>query len=202
MLGFAVLDCQPKTARAAVWLTSRIGPTSVSHTNAVVVDLAEDASGLQKVHSLTRDRATILTSGSSADGLPLTVRIGSIGDIERWDAACLPHRQRINDAVSTYAKQARSPNLIRPFGTGKLLDHEQASEDSPGARALQTATYLARVWTRWLQTEEERQRRTVNPKTETSPWMMPDGLDDLAIVEVPAEITDFVDAQPREPFSA
>ena len=62
MLGFAIVDRQPKASATAVSLTGREG-SRVGHTNAVVI-AHDDERYDYKVWALTADRAVVHTNGT------------------------------------------------------------------------------------------------------------------------------------------
>ena len=73
MRSVAIVDHRDGTT-IAVWITTRVSSLSVSNVNAVVVNTVSDPDAIEKVRLLTRDRAVLLTEGSSADGLPVEGR--------------------------------------------------------------------------------------------------------------------------------
>lgn len=70
MRGIATIDRQPGSDEIAVWVTSRT-ELQAGHSNAVVINTASDPQAMEKVRSLTRCSAVLLTEGSTAEGLPL-----------------------------------------------------------------------------------------------------------------------------------
>ena len=73
------------------------------------------------------------------------------------------------------------------FPTSPTPDDFRPEADTPSARALATANFLSRAWTRWLQTDEERRRRTAHPRTGETPWIMPEAMNTPALEPFPAE---------------
>lgn len=172
MLGFAIVDWQPSAKAVAIWLTTHVGGTAVQHTNAVVID-RDDERFDEKIHALTADRAVILTGGSNADGrFQHAVGVEILDDLIAETAT---RQQLIQKAVTDYMAKTKNKNLVvpdfrspptRPVGTPPELQ----------LRALAAANYVADVWSGWLATEEQRTRRAADPRTGSSPWIMPEGL--------------------------
>jgi hypothetical protein len=63
-------------------------------------------------------------------------------------------------------------------------------------RALNAANYVRDAWSAWLLTDEQRMRRTINPRTGTTPWIMPDELGSPTLAEFPPEFTQLVKPEP------
>jgi hypothetical protein len=87
--------------------------------------------------------------------------------------------------VSDYRQKSRSKLVEPTFPAIPLFADLPAPAEKPGAAALVLASYLARAWTAWLKSDLERQRRTVQPKTGNTPWIMPAELNEPAIVALP-----------------
>ena len=203
MLGFAVVDHKAGSGIAALWLTSRLAANRADHTNAVKIDLETDEDALRKVHALTRDRLVVLTDGSAAEGLPITSNTLSVDDVGLLVSETVDHQSRIIEAIDAYAKRTKSSNLVRPafnkpISAGSFIP----SEDAATHRAFQTANYVARAWTEWLTTDDERRKRAENPRTKKSPWIMPEDMSSNVIAEFPAEFIGRFVPQPLEVFSA
>jgi len=203
MLGFAVLDHRPNGDVAAVWLTSRISATRADHTNAVKVDLdAEDA--LVKIHALTRDRLVVLTGGSTFDGLPIRSNPLTVDDLNSLTSEIKIRRRQIVEAVDAYAKKTKNRNLVRPAFKDLLLPDSFVApeEEASTQRAFQLANFVARTWSDWLDADDERRKRSINPRTKKSPWIMPEHLSDSVIEEFPAALQERFVPEPVEVFSA
>jgi hypothetical protein len=169
----------------------------VSHTNAVVLNAANDPGALEKVRSLTRCCAVLLTDGSVPDGLPVEGEPLTSADIDAMVAATEEHQQAILEAVADYKRRTRSKTLIGPtFPTSPQASDFQPAQDTASQRAFMTANYLGKVWSRWLVTDEERRRRTARPKTGETPWIMPEGLNDPEVAVFPAAFAARVHEQP------
>jgi len=172
MLGFAIVDWRPSAKAVAVWLTTHVGGTAVQHTNAVVID-RDDERFDEKVRALTADRAVILTDGTPAEGaFEHAVGVGVLDDLVAETTA---RQQLIEKAITAYMARAKNKNLVIPDFRSPPTQPSQMPT-APELRALVTANYVAEVWSAWLATEEQRVRRTVDPRTGASPWIMPEGL--------------------------
>jgi hypothetical protein len=204
MLGFAVVDFRLKSDVVAVWLTSRITATRADHTNAVTVELEEDENALQKVHALTRDRLVVMTDGSTSAGLPIGADTLTVADISSLSSEIEAHRQRIVEAIDSYAKKTKNRSLVRPTFTDIVLPDSVVApgEESPTQRAFQLANFVSRTWTDWLVTDDERRRRSTNPRTKKSPWIMPEHLSSSVIDELPANFRERFVPNPVEALNA
>lgn len=186
MLGIATIDRQIGSGMAAVWVTKRLDPLRPDHTNAVVINLAEDPQGLDKVLWLTRTCAVLRTEGSDLDGLDLTGETLKTSDIDDMVSATRDHQQDILDAFTAFKRRPGQANLRLPV----FLPCPSASDfvpsvNTPAQRALMAANYVRAAWRGWLKAEEERRSRTAHPRTGKSPWVMPEGLDSPTVAPVP-----------------
>ena len=191
MLGFAIVDRRPNAASTAVWLTSREG-TRVIHTNAVVIpddDERHDA----KVRALTADRAVVLTSGT----MPPVEFVHALGVSEFDDmiGETAAHQRRISQAVADYMARMRTRNLVMPHFPAPP-EMVAAKHDEPAFRALSVANYVASVWMAWLASEEQRVRRTTDPRSGASPWIMPEELGSPILEVFPLEFAARVKPEP------
>jgi hypothetical protein len=193
MLGFAIVDRQPAATATAVWLTSHIGGSRVNHTNAVVIahdDERHDA----KVRALTIDRAVVLTGGT-APPLPFMHALG----VDAFDVLVdetSAHQQLITDAVTDYAARTRSQNLVMPDFRKERPRLTMDERNEPAYRALSVANYVARAWEAWLATDEQRVRRTINPRTKAPPWIMPKELGDPMLAVFPPKFAELARPEP------
>jgi len=190
LLGFAIIDRQVGTDVTAVWLTTRVDDEQVGHTNAVCI-VDTDPEREKKLRSLIADRAVILTTGSEPP-LPLAapLEVTAIDELLQETSA---HQQRIREAVS---KSPRGKGLVQPtFPSAPSAPNTSELRDA-AQRALITANYLARVWTAWLAAEEQRRRRTIDPRTQTSPWLMPEDMNSPHIAEFPFGFSQRVRPEP------
>jgi hypothetical protein len=181
MLGFAIVDNQPAETETAVWLTSHIDGSSVNHTNAVVIthdDERHDA----KVWALTRDRVVVLTNGTKPP-IPFE-HVLSLQALDELLDETSAHQQLIADAVAAYAMRTKKRNVTVPeFSSAPTFTIDD--RDEPAYRALSVANYVAKVWSAWLATEEQRLRRTTEPRTGKTPWIMPEDLNSPLIANFP-----------------
>lgn len=203
VLSFAVVD-NVDWPIVATWIVSRVTPTEAASVNAVVLDTQADPRADQKLRALTRGRAAVLTAGSARAGLPLTGDVLSVMDLARLAAATEAQQERVLEAVRAFAlrpnpktgKVPKAPRkiVLPEFPTSPRESDFSPQEGTPPGRALAAANYLARVWSIWLQTEEDRRRRAFNSRGE--PWMMPDHLADPEIAELPREFAETLSFQP------
>ena len=181
MLGFAIVDNQPAANATAVWLTCHLDGSQVSHTNAVVI-MHDDERHDAKVRALTRDRAVVLTNGTKPP-IPFDHAL----NVEAFDGLIdetSAHQRLIADAVAAYAARTKSPNLVMPeFSSAPNFTIDD--RDEPAYRALSVANYVAQVWSAWLATEMQRVRRTTDPRTGKTPWIMPDALGSPLLADFP-----------------
>lgn len=185
MLGFAVIDSHPDGNEMAIWLTTRHAAL-VDHTNAVVV--ARDAERrTETCASMTADRIVLLTPGTTleTDPAPMT-----FDDLRLFEQATEDLYDQVADAIAAYGKKTRNKSLVTPPRPQPCGYTEPAEDTAPG-RALATANYLARLWQNWLTVEEERRRRTVSPRTEATPWIMPPDLNSATTAELPDAVAAF-----------
>jgi hypothetical protein len=195
--GIATIDHRPGSDIVVVWLTKRTEQLRADHTNAVSVDLASDPDAIEKLRSLTRSCTVLITDGSAIDGLPIDGEPLTTSDIDALVAATKAHQASILEAVKSFKRQTRSSSLKDPaFPPNPEATDFRTDDDRPSQRALSTANYAARAWTAWLQTEEERRRRTARPRTGETPWMMPDGLDSPDVSPLPAALSSRFNTQP------
>lgn len=193
MLGFAVVDRQPKAKATAIWLISREG-SRVIPTNAVVIS-HDDERYDDKVWALTADRAVVLTSGTTPPrefehAFGVDVFDGFIDEIAA-------RQQLIEDTVAAYAARTKNKNLVIPeFPRAHPKLAKVSARDEPQHRALAVANYIAAVWSAWLATDEQRVRRAINPRTGTTPWIMPEELGSAELAEFPAEFGQLVKPEP------
>jgi hypothetical protein len=170
MLGFAVVDHQAGSGVVAVWLTGRLAANRAENQNAVKIELDADEDALKKVHALTRDRLVVLTDESTSQGLPITSSTLTVEDLTSLVSETASQQNRIIEAIDAYAKKTKNKNLVRPtFDKPISLDAFVPAEDTATQRAFQTANYVSSVWTQWLTTDDERRKRSENPRTKKSP---------------------------------
>lgn len=192
MLGFAVVDRQPAAEQTAVWLTTQVGGTTVQHTNAVVLD-HDDEKYEKKVHALTAGRVVVLTKGTRSGRLfRNAVGVGALDDLVSETAT---RRELVEKAITKYAAKTKNKNLVVPdYPSPPKPPAEQP--DEPQLRSLACANYVAAVWSGWLLTEEQRLRRTTDPRTGKAPWIMPKDLADPERAEFPPAFAKRVEPEP------
>jgi len=201
---FAVIDNQPGSSTIATWIVRRMAPLAVQNINAVVVDKLSDPHAMRKVRLLTRDRAVLPTACSTPEGLPIDGDPLTFADIAALISETEQHQKLILAAVEAHAwrpspKTGRVPSARRSivppnFPESPVIEVFRASEDTSVGRALAAANLLCRAWSVWLQTDDERCRRTVTAGGK--PSMMPDGLNDPDIRVLPAQFAARMRLQP------
>lgn len=191
LLGFAILDSQQSSDETAVWLTCRDG-SRVGHTNAVVIG-RDDEHHDYKVWSLTAGRAVVLTAGTTPPlAFQHTLSLDAFDGLVRETS---DHQKSIAAAVADYARRGKNPNLVIPtFAKAPQLAMD--SRDQPAYRALSVANYVASVWAAWLGADEQRLRRSVDPRTGETPWIMPEELGSTVLAEFPQGFAQLVHAEP------
>lgn len=186
MRGIAIIDRQPGSDTIAVWITSR-DALQAHNVNAVVIDAATDRGAVEKVRSLTRCCAVLITEGTVLDGLPVEGEPLQPADIAVLVEATQEHQQSILDAIAAFKRRGGSKAHKNPtFPPSPDPANFVPAEDTPSQRAFTTANYVGRAWTAWLRTDEERRRRTARSKTGETPWIMPDDLDQPRVADFPA----------------
>jgi hypothetical protein len=164
----------------------------VGHTNAVVIRHGDERHD-DKIWNLTADRAVVLTEGTSPP-LPFQHALA----VDAFDGlvhATSEHQESIAAAVADYAARSKNRNLVIPTFS-KAPPLKMDSRDEPAYRALSVANYVAGVWAAWLGADEQRVRRTIDPRTGKSPWIMPEALGSPVLAEFPQEFARLVHAEP------
>lgn len=168
MLGFATVDSREKDV-LVVWLTSQVEPTRAEHTNAVSIK-QDDPGCWEKFDALTGNRTVVLTRGSVAP--PSLAHAVPTDLIEGFAEETHLRQDGIRRAVRDWRTQLVEPTLpVLPSS-----DDYELEAEAPVRRTLETANYLARVWSAWLETEAQRVRKSVDPRTGKPPWIMPEEL--------------------------
>jgi hypothetical protein len=191
MLGFAIIDRQPSATTTAVWLTTRLGPTLVRNTNAVVIH-DDDPDYDEQMWSLTADRSVVFTKNSETTldfeyGNPVDV----FDDLIEQTAA---QQERIRAAVEDYATRKQAKLVSPKFLPAPVLLPPR--ENDARYRALAVADFVGQVWTAWLYTEDQRHHRTVAPKTGATPWIMPEELNSPTLAVFPPGFADRMQPEP------
>jgi hypothetical protein len=146
-----------------------------------------------RVWNLTAGRAVVLTNGTTP---PLTFQHAvGVDAFDRLIDETSAHQRLIADAVADYAARTKNRNLATPEfpRAPKFIVDER---DEPEFRALSVANYVAKVWSQWLATDDQRVRRTINPRTGTTPWIMPDELGNPVLAEFPPKFGQLVQPEP------
>jgi hypothetical protein len=177
-------------------LTSRVGVDRAEHTNAVVLDRIHSDTRT-KIHALVADRSVVLTDGSVKKGTDLKASPLAIEAVDEMVEETLTLQKRIEDAVEDYASTTSNRSLVQPaFPPVPNRQDFQPTTDTASQRALQTADYLARAWTFWLDTDEQRRRRSIQPRTNKSPWIMPEDMSSPDVAMFPPNFSINVRVQP------
>lgn len=186
MRAIATIDRQPANDEIVVWVTSRVEGLRALNTNAVRSDAAEDLLAMDKVRWLTQDCVVLLTEGSTLDGLPVEGLCLTLDDVEGLVSETEVRQRAIVSSVRDYKRRTNSGSLKEPTFTASPHASDFPPPDTTAVqRTLAAANFVSRAWTVWLETEEERRRRTVSPRTGVSPWMMPDELNSPHIAPLP-----------------
>lgn len=185
MYTIVTIDRQPGSNIVAVWLTNRDG-LEAQHTNAVVLDMDTEPTAQEKLHWLTRGAVILITEGSALDDLPVTEPTLTLPDIAHLITETQSLHTRITKAVTAYAERTKS-NLVMP-NTHQVPEPEVTSPSQPAPlRTLFTANRMLHAWSAWLRMDDERRRRTVQPKTGITPWIMPAELNSPTVADFPPE---------------
>lgn len=196
MRGVATIDRQPNGDTIVVWVTSREG-LNATHTNAVEVAVADADDALDAVISLTRCCAVLVTDGSTLDGLPIEGTPLRRADLDGLLEEVAEEQGAIVAAVRDHQRRTRSKSLVVPqFPRAPSAEDFAPEEDTPSARAFALANFAQRAWTSWLRTDEERRRRTVQPKTGLTPWVMPEAMNAPNVPDFPSKFAESVHEQP------
>lgn len=165
--------------------------------NAVSIDLAKDPDASAKVRSLTRSHVVLVTDGTTLDGLPVDGELLTVEDLTDLIAETEEQQTLILEAVDAYASRTRNRSLVPPeFLPSPKREAFQPAEDTPTQRAFQTANYLAQAWTAWLTTDEQRRRRSIQPRTNETPWIMPVDMSSSEVAPLPPAFAKRTRAQP------
>jgi hypothetical protein len=156
VLGFAVVDENPRSGAVAVWLTSYMGSGHAAHTNAVIFERAE--LDVSKVAGLVSDRYLVLSDRTVTDVETLTGLPGQAVDVAELGRETIEVQQ---DLEAQIRAQKKSTAALRwPTPPAALV--EWADQALPSAIALQTANHVAAIWSAWLRTDAERVTRIKN----------------------------------------
>lgn len=196
MRGIAVIDRRVDATHVAVWITSRNG-AQAGHANAVVIDAEADRDAVEKVRSLTRCCAVLATDGTKLDGLPIDGDPLGLADLAVLLDEVEAQQARILTAIADYKRRTRSKALIEPtFPARPAHEDFTPREDTASQRAFATANYVRAAWNMWLRTDEERRRRTEQPKTGKTPWIMPEDMNSATVPDFPEKFAARLHEQP------
>lgn len=185
MRGIAVVDRQLDAEQIAVWTTSRDGARA-TNVNAVVIDANNDPDAMPKLLSLVHRCVVLKTEGTTLDGLPIEGETLDVADVASLLDEVEAQQSQILDAIAAYRRATRSSTLVTPTFLARPAPEDFApAEDTPSRRALAAANYFGRSWTTWLETDEERRRRTVQPTKGTTPWIMPESMNGATVPDFP-----------------
>src|SRR4051794_3416541 len=109
MPGFAVIDNQLGDAFVALWLVGHTAPQQAGNVNTVTIDRYGDPKASEKLRSLTRSQAVVLSAGSTLESLPVDGEVLTFGDIEDLIRKTEDYQHRITEAVQAYAR--RTPGV-------------------------------------------------------------------------------------------
>lgn len=195
MRGIATVDRQPDSDSIGIWVTNwTSSPVAARHFNAVVVDVARDARFDEKVISLTRQTIVLLTEGSTFIGFPHEGTPLTVDDVNDMLDETDTWQERIVSAVETYRGPGKSP--IPTFPVRPKIEEFPAAEASASARAFATANFVRKAWAYWLDSDEERRRRTARPRTGETPWIMPGDMNSPDLAPFPPRFAGRVHLQP------
>ena len=153
MQSIAVID-NVDPEEVAVWIVSRTSAQRASNTNAVTLRRSVDPAADEKLRSLTRNNAIVLTEDSTVTDLPATARPLPL-------TALLAFAREIIDAQRRIVEASKEMGARPPSGLPQVPDHlPEHDGDSPQQRALRTANFVGHLWSAWLATEEERRSRS------------------------------------------
>ncbi len=192
MLGFAIVDSQPDESATAVWLTSHVEGSRVGNTNAVVI-AHDDPQYDEKLYALTADRIVVLTDGTAKPmSFKSSIDVAAFG---RFADEVSAHQRDIANAIAEYSARTKNRALVTPKFP-KIPSLTMDDRDEPAYRALSVANFICGLWSAWIATEAERLRRTVNPRTDTTPWIMPEELGSQTLADLPPEFAALVESEP------
>lgn len=195
MRGVTTIDRQPGGDTIAIWVTGRTD-MQAGHTNAVTIDVSADPKAMEKVRSLSRCSAVLLTDGSTVEGLPIEGAPLTSADLDLLLQEIAQHRAAITEAVREYKRTSRSKALTEPeFRALPTPADFTPQEDAAKWRAFALANLLQKTWTEWLRSDDERRRRTVQPKTGKTPWVMPEDMNAPSVPDFPAKFAERIHEQ-------
>lgn len=188
MQGIVTVDRQVGAPTWALWVTTRVEVARAAASNAVEL-AATDPESIDKVRALTRSMLVVGTEGSDLQGLPLDNAPMVVADVGQLVSETRRLQDALLVAIESYRRRVRSKAIKDPeLVPLPSVDDFPPVADTAVYRALATANFVASAWSAWLSTEVERTKRTINPRTGLSPWMMPDGLAARDITAFPSAL--------------
>jgi len=166
--GFAIEYRLSQAFATAVWLSGR-EDSRVGHTNAVAIDHYDERYDY-KIWAVTTDRAVVVTAGSAP---PRTFEHKL--DIELFDGfidETAARQMLIVEIVTEYAERMKNANLLILEFSSVLSTFRPDERDEPQYRSPSVASSLPVVCSGWLSTDEQHLRRTVQPRTGMTPWII------------------------------
>ena len=186
MRGVATIDRRPSADQIAVWVTSSAAQAGAGHVNAVVMP-ADASDTHEKIRSLTRCCVVLATDGSTLEGLPIEGNVLHAADLADLLAETEKHQSRIIQAISEYRAKTRSVVSRPTFPDWPDRRDFWPDGHTAAAHAFATANYLQAVWSVWLKSDDERLKRTVQPRTGVTPWIMPEDMNQPTTPPFPPE---------------
>lgn len=194
MLGFATVDVVPDETYT-VWLTSRTEATRASHTNAVVFRFDDPEPWERRLPAqMVADRAILLTERTDP-GLARVERYLTADDIAVMAAAADDLQAVVSKAFDDYRSRPGKADLVEPTfpRVPEPVDQRPLVDRPPAERTLVVANALARTWSAWLGTEQERVKRRYVP------WLG-EPQDQQVLREFPSNFADRIWPHPLEQY--
>lgn len=139
----------------AVWIVSRTGLVSVANTNAVALNLG-DADARDKLTSLTRMCAVLLTRGSKKSTLPIAGQTIRARDLDLLADEVRSHQSHVTHVFYEYKIETGKHGLTGPVFPEGPSQEVPNPANTPSDRALAAATAFGRLWAYWLQSDAAR----------------------------------------------
>ena len=154
--------------------------------------------GVIGMYALSAGRGAPSLLTSDLTGLPIsdghpTALLGEFIDATRT------HQRAIVEAVRSYAASHKGQKLVEPTFPAEPQLPENWPETCQD-RALELAGLVGRAWTNWLVSDGERLRRTTQPRTGKTPWIMPGELNQPELLALPPALAEKLRPEPVGPF--
>ena len=101
--------------------------------------------------------------------------------------------------MRSYAASRKGQKLVEPTFPAEPQLPENWPETCQD-RALEMAGLVGRAWTNWLVSDGERLRRTTQPRTGRTPWIMPGELNQPELLALPPALAEKLRPEPVGPF--